>query len=103
CSPSVRGRSPEQTAGEFGRLPRLRTGRPIGQNIICPTSQFEARGFVLGLQPGPEPPCCHADRNVTETRHLACAATQVSVATVPPAVPRPGQTPPATCRGRTHC
>ena len=36
----MRGRSPEQTAGEFGGLPRLRTGRPIGQNIICPTSQF---------------------------------------------------------------
>ena len=38
---TVRGRSPEQTAGEFGRLPRLRTGRPIGQNIICPTSQYD--------------------------------------------------------------
>src|SRR6266852_5317802 len=40
--PLVRGRSPEQTAGEFGRLPRLRTGRPIGQNIICPTSQCDS-------------------------------------------------------------
>ena len=41
---TVRGRSPEQTAGEFGRLPRLRAGRPIGQNIICPTSQFGDSG-----------------------------------------------------------
>jgi len=34
----VRGRSPEQAAGDSARLPEMRTGSPSGQNITYPTS-----------------------------------------------------------------
>ena len=79
----VRGRSPEQTAGEFGRLPGMRTGRPSGPNIIYPTSQFAPAGEVqhrLAQRLGGDCSVCtqtpptRPPRSTTSTLFLSLAA-----------------------------